>query len=416
MKKTLLILLSLILVKNVSAQRNEIYDRGIASLQVVAGQQWLSLPIIKLGSHGPNERINISFDDLTHTYHRYVYRIEHCEADWTVSDQLFSSDYIEGFQDGNTIDDIVESINTNTLYTHYSLQIPNEQCSLKMSGNYKLTVYDENDGDRPMFTACFMVIEPAMGVALDVTTNTDIDINKAHQQVSMQVNYGGINVTDPMSQIKTVIMQNRRWDNAKVNPRPQYIMPDGLKWEHNRDLIFQAGNEYHKYEILDVDHPSMGIDRIVWDGNDYQVYPYVCTPRPNYLYDEDANGAFYIRNSDNIENDISSEYVYVHYTLKTPQRFAGDIYVNGAWTNDLFTPEYLMTYDEINKCYTATIRQKQGYYSYQYVLVDDNGVSQAVPSEGSFYQTENKYQALVYYRGRGERTDRLVGYQEVQFK
>lgn len=416
MKKTLLILLSLILVKNVSAQRNEIYDRGIASLQVVAGQQWLSLPIIKLGSHGPNERINISFDDLTHTYHRYVYRIEHCEADWTVSDQLFSSDYIEGFQDGNTIDDIVESINTNTLYTHYSLQIPNEQCSLKMSGNYKLTVYDENDGDRPMFTACFMVIEPAMGVALDVTTNTDIDINKAHQQVSMQVNYGGINVTDPMSQIKTVIMQNRRWDNAKVNPRPQYIMPDGLKWEHNRDLIFQAGNEYHKYEILDVDHPSMGIDRIVWDGNDYQVYPYVCTPRPNYLYDEDANGAFYIRNSDNIENDISSEYVYVHYTLKTPQRFAGDIYVNGAWTNDQFTPEYLMTYDEINKCYTATIRQKQGYYSYQYVLVDVNGVSQAVPSEGSFYQTENKYQALVYYRGHGERTDRLVGYQEVQFK
>lgn len=416
MKKTLLILLSLILVKNVSAQRNEIYDRGIASLQVVAGQQWLSLPIIKLGSHGPNERINISFDDLTHTYHRYVYRIEHCEADWTVSDQLFSSDYIEGFQDGNTIDDIVESINTNTLYTHYSLQIPNEQCSLKMSGNYKLTVYDENDGNRPMFTACFMVIEPAMGVALDVTTNTDIDINKAHQQVSMQVNYGGINVTDPMSQIKTVIMQNRRWDNAKVNPRPQYIMPDGLKWEHNRDLIFQAGNEYHKYEILDVDHPSMGIDRIVWDGNDYQVYPYVCTPRPNYLYDEDANGAFYIRNSDNIENDISSEYVYVHYTLKTPQRFAGDIYVNGAWTNDQFTPEYLMTYDEINKCYTATIRQKQGYYSYQYVLVDVNGVSQAVPSEGSFYQTENKYQALVYYRGHGERTDRLVGYQEVQFK
>lgn len=416
MKKTLLILLSLILVKNVSAQRNEIYDRGIASLQVVAGQQWLSLPIIKLGSHGPNERINISFDDLTHTYHRYVYRIEHCEADWTVSDQLFSSDYIEGFQDGNTIDDIVESINTNTLYTHYSLQIPNEQCSLKMSGNYKLTVYDENDGDRPMFTACFMVIEPAMGVALDVTTNTDIDINKAHQQVSMQVNYGGINVTDPMSQIKTVIMQNRRWDNAKVNPRPQYIMPDGLKWEHNRDLIFQAGNEYHKYEILDVDHPSMGIDRIVWDGNDYQVYPYVCTPRPNYLYDEDANGAFYIRNSNNIENDISSEYVYVHYTLKTPQRFAGDIYVNGAWTNDQFTPEYLMTYDEINKCYTATIRQKQGYYSYQYVLVDDNGVSQAVPSEGSFYQTENKYQALVYYRGHVERTDRLVGYQEVQFK
>lgn len=416
MKKTLLYLILFFFPFTATAQRNEIYDRGIASLQVVAGQQWLELPIIKLGSYSPEERINISFDDLTHTYHRYVYKIEHCEADWTVSDQIFSSDFIEGFQDGNTIDDIVESINTNTLYTHYSLQIPNENCALKMSGNYKLTVYDENDNNRPVLTACFMVVEPVMNVAFGVTTNTDIDINKSHQQVTMTVNYGGMTVTDPASQIKTVVMQNRRWDNAKINPRPQYFMPDGLKWEHCRDLIFQAGNEYRKYEILDVDHPTMGIDRIVWDGDNYHAYPYVCTPRPNYLYDEDANGAFYIRNSDNIENDISSEYVYVHYTLKTPQRYNGDIYVNGAWTNDQLTSEYLMTYDDINKCYTATIMQKQGYYSYQFVMVDPDGTSQVVPSEGSFYETENKYQALVYFRGRGERTDRLVGYQEIQFK
>lgn len=416
MKKTLLYLISVLFSLNAMAQRNEIYDLGTASLQVVAGQQWLELPIIKLGSRSPEERINISFDDLTHTYHRYVYKIEHCEADWTVSDQLFSSDYIEGFQDGNTIDDIVESINTNTLYTHYSLQIPNENCVLKMSGNYKLTVYDENDGNRPVLTACFMVVEPIVGVVMDVTSNTDIDINKSHQQVTMQVNYGGITVTDPTSQIKTVVMQNRRWDNAKINPRPQYIMTDGLKWEHCRDLIFQAGNEYHKYEILDVDHPTLGIDRIVWDGNNYHAFPYACTPRLNYLYDEDANGAFYIRNSDNIENDISSEYVYVHYKLKTPQRYDGNIYVNGAWTNDQLTREYEMSYDEINKCYTATIMQKQGYYSYQFVLVDNDGTSQTVPSEGNFYETENKYQALIYYRGRGERTDRLIGYQEVQFK
>lgn len=416
MKKLLLTLISIIIFHSAVAQRNEIYDDGIASLQVVAGRQWLSLPIIKLGSHSPEERMNISFDDITHTYHRYVYKIEHCEADWTVSEQLFSSDYIDGFQNGNTIDDIDGSINTNTLYTHYSLQIPNEKCSLKISGNYRLTVYDENDNDRPMLTACFMVVEPIMGVALDVTTNTDIDINKEHQQISMQVNYGGMAVTDPSSQIKTIVMQNRRWDNARINPKPQYIMPDGLKWEHNRDLIFQAGNEYHKYEILDVDHPSMGIDHISWDGTNYQVFPYTCVPRPNYLYDEDANGAFYIRNSDNIENDISSEYVYVNYELAAPQRFAGDIYINGAWTNDQFTPEYMMEYDEIRKCYTARILQKQGYYSYQFVLVDANGVSRVVPSEGSFYQTENKYQALVYYRGRGERTDRLVGYQEIQFR
>ena len=193
-------------------------------------------------------------------------------------------------------------------------------------------------------------------------------------------------------------------------------LPDGLKWEHNRDLIFQAGNEYHKYEILDVAYPTMGIDRIVWDGNNYQVYPYTCEPRLNYLYDEDANGAFYIRNSDNIENDISSEYVYVNYVLRVPERLNGEVYINGMWTYDQFTPEYMMQYDELSKCYTAKLFQKQGYYSYQYVLIGEDGVSCVVPSEGNFYQTENKYQALVYYRGQGERTDRLLGYQQVQIK
>lgn len=416
MKKTLLALISAILPAASYAQNNEIYDKGIASLQVVAGQNWMSLPIIRLGSHSPNDRINISFDDLTHTYHRYTYKIEHCEADWTVSDQIFASDFINGFQEGNTIENSMESINTNVLYTHYKLTIPNEDCSLKMSGNYKLTVFDENDGNRPMFTACFMVLENAMGVQLDVTTNTDIDINKQHQQVSMQVNYGSVNVTDPSTQIKTVVMQNRRWDNARINPKPQYTMADGLRWEHNSDLIFQAGNEYHKYEILDVSHPTMGIDRIDWDGENYQVYPYACVPRPNYVYDEDANGAFYIRNSDNIENDIASEYVFVNYTLQVPERVDGDVYVNGAWTNDQLTPEYRMEYDDMNRCYTARILQKQGYYSYQFVMVGRDGVSRVVPSDGCFYQTENKYQALVYYRGTGERTDRLVGYQQVQIK
>lgn len=416
MKKTLLALISAILPAASYAQNNEIYNKGIASLQVVAGQNWMSLPIIRLGSHSPNDRINISFDDLTHTYHRYTYKIEHCEADWTVSDQIFASDFINGFQEGNTIENSMESINTNVLYTHYKLTIPNEDCSLKMSGNYKLTVFDENDDNRPMFTACFMVLENAMGVQLDVTTNTDIDINKQHQQVSMQVNYGSVNVTDPSTQIKTVVMQNRRWDNARINPKPQYTMADGLRWEHNSDLIFQAGNEYHKYEILDVSHPTMGIDRIDWDGENYQVYPYACVPRPNYVYDEDANGAFYIRNSDNIENDIASEYVFVNYTLQVPERIDGDVYVNGAWTNDQLAPEYRMEYDDMNRCYTARILQKQGYYSYQFVMVGRDGVSRVVPSDGCFYQTENKYQALVYYRGTGERTDRLVGYQQVQIK
>ena len=38
------------------------------------------------------------------------------------------------------IEDVEQSINTNHPYTHYHLAIPNADCQLTMSGNYRLTV------------------------------------------------------------------------------------------------------------------------------------------------------------------------------------------------------------------------------------------------------------------------------------
>lgn len=410
-KKQYLSILLLLFCGTISAQKNEIYSNNIASLQVVAGNDWLSPPVVKLNG----DVINIAFDALTHEYHRYTYGIQHCEADWTLSDGIFTSDYIDGYAEDNVIENVGESQLTNVLYSHYSLQIPNENCRITMSGNYKLTVYDEDEDHQPVFTACFMVVEPIMNVALNVSPNTDIDTNLSHQQVGMTVNYGSITVTNNNNQIKTVVMQNGRWDNAVFNSRPQYVMPNGLRWEHNRDYIFAAGNEYRKFEVLDVTHTTMGLELMRWDGHNYNAFVWADKPRPSYLYDEDANGSFYIRNSNNIDNDYISDYVLVHFTLKSSQ-ITDPIYVNGTWTNDQFTPEYKMEYDDADQCYKAVVRLKMGYYSYQYLILKPDGTTAFVPSEGSFYQTENKYQALIYYRAADDRTDRLVGYSQVQTK
>ena len=190
-------------------------------------------------------------------------------------------------------------------------------------------------------------------------------------------------------------------------------MADGLQWIHCRDLIFKAGNTYHKYEILDVTHPTMGIDKINWDGSSYEVYPFVDEPRKNYLTDEALNGGYIIRNSDNRDIDFTCEYVYVNYELKCPQPVEGDVYINGMWTYDQFLPQYRMTYDYQSQSYKARILQKQGYYSYQYLWMNNEGEIQLMPTEGNYFQTVNSYQALVYFRGMGERTDRLVGYASV---
>ena len=393
------------------SQRHELFSPDIASLQVVAGNRWLDIPVIQLGG---NEAIHIGFDDMTHEYRRYTYRIEHCEADWTVTEGLFTSDFVSGFAEGNTIDDIEESLNTNVLFTHYSLQIPNRRCRLTMSGNYRLTVLDENNDDEPVLSACFMVCDGAATVSLLATSNTDIDVNHRHQQVEMRVGFGNLKVVNPQEQIKTVVMQNGRWDNARINVRHQYTTMSGLEWNHNRDLIFTAGNEYRKFEVLDVDRPSMGIDRMRWDGEYVNAYLFVDEPRRNYVYDEDANGAFYIRNSDNYENDRLSDYVLVHYTLKCDAPVDGRVFLNGAWTYDRFEPEYELEYNEELRQYEAVVLQKLGYYSYQYLMVDRQGVVRTMPTEGDFYETENSYQALVYYRGQGDRADRLVGYQNIR--
>lgn len=397
-----------------TAQNNRIYDQNIASLQVMSGSNWLLPPVIKLGSNAMANHLSVSFDDLTHSYRRLTYTIEHCEADWKTSKELFTSDYLEGFSSGATIDDYQESINTNTLYTHYSLTIPNDHCRLKMSGNYRLNIFDEDNDMSPVLSACFMVVEPIVSLTISVSADTDIDVNKSHQQVSINAVYNGLQVTDPQSQIKLTVMQNGRTDNIVYNPQPLSYTQNNIAWNHNKDLIFPAGNEYRKFELLSLDHPTMGIEHIEWDGNDYHAYLHPAVPRQNYVYDEDADGSFYIRNSDNVENEIASDYAIIHFRYNCIQQKNGRIYVNGIWTNNQLQSPYELKYDPLEHFYHTAIRLKQGYYSYQYVLLDNDGRSWPMPAEGSFYQTENTYLALLYFRGHGERSDRLVGYEMIK--
>ena len=403
------ILFALLLLPLTIAAKSRIIDPQIKSLQVVVNKNWLSPAVMRLGS---NDVLNIGFDELSHDYHRYIYRVEHCEADWTPSTSLFESDWLEGFNN-NPIDDYDLSVNTTVAYTHYKFQIPNDRMRLRMSGNYRIRIYDEEEDKREVMTIDFCVTEQSMPLAMAITTNTDIDTNVSHQQVSLTLNYGVARVTDPANQLRVVVMQNGREDNWKVNPKPTILTGSGAEWQHSRELIFDAGNEYRKYEVLDVSHPTMGIDHIHWNGEDYEVYPFIDEPRPNYLYDEDANGSFFIRNSDNWQIETTCEYVWVIYRMKCPPLLDGQMVIDGWWTTDANPKSYEMEYDKNTGMYTARVLQKQGYYSYQYLWKQPDGSKRFAPSEGSFYQTENRYQVLVYYRGINDITWRLTAFRQL---
>jgi len=413
MKKILFLFLITFLPLVISGKSRILQD-NFKSLQVMVNQQWLSMPVMTLGS---SDELNVGFDELSHNYHRLIMHLEPCNPDWTPVEGIFESDWLEGFND-LPIEDYENSLNTTVLYTHYQLQIPNDQCRLRASGNYKLSVIDEDNDNQEVIVVEFRVVEPLMNVGLGITTNTDIDHNGRCQQVSMSVNYNDVRVTRHNEQIQTFVLQNCREDNMKTNIPPTQITPQGLRWEHSRSLIFDAGNEYHKFEVLDPSHATMGLERIYWDEEErhYHAFPILCEPRRNYIYDEDADGSFIIRNSDNIETDNTSDYVYIHYRLKPLRRYEHtSIIIDGYWTTEA-ADTYKMEYDESQQLYHATILQKLGYYNYQLLMLDADGLTHPLPEEGSFFQTENRYQAFVYFKGVGARSWQLLGYQEVVFK
>ena len=395
-----------------SRAASRVLSPRVKTLQTIAGNDFISPPVLTMGD---DEVITISFDEMSHDSHRLVYHIDHCEADWTVSNDLFESDFLEGFND-NTIDDYEFSLNTTHLYTHYEFEIPNDKCRLKLSGNYRVTVYDEDEDNEKLLEAEFMLLKPTMTLWMDVTTNTDIDANKTHQQLSFSLDYGGQRIINATEQIYTIVTINDRDDIKRINVKPDRQTTEGLEWAHNRDLIFEGGNEYHKFEMLDLSHPTMGVETIDWDGEHYNVYPFVAKPRSNYLYDEDVNGAYFIRNSDNVEIEYTCDYAYVHYKVEMPPLVGNDLIIQGRWTNEADKSQYKGIYSFEDNAYNFTILQKQGYYSYQFLGLRSDGSTFIPPTEGNFYQTENRYQIYVYFKPVGGRTWQLAAFRQLEFQ
>ena len=212
-------------------------------------------------------------------------------------------------------------------------------------------------------------------------------------------------------------MQNGRWDTHVEDLRPSLMQINKLIFNHNRALIFPAGNEYRKFEILDEYVPTLRVDHMEFDDACYLATLCVGERRINYLYDEEQNGRFLIRNGDNVENDTESDYFVTHFTLQMPQLAGGEVYLFGSLTNNRMEEEYKMTYNLIDHQYELAVPLKQGSYNYMYMFLPDEGeTGETRQCEGDFHQTENEYAVYVYHRPFGLRYDKLVGFKNISYK
>ena len=398
----------------------------IHTLQTTVNDDWLHDDVITLGT---DDWVTISFDHFTHDYRRFIYKIVHCNADWTPSN-LFEVDYMDGFNN-QPIEDYENSLNTTMLYTHYRLNLPNDDIQFKVSGNYRVEIFlDENDDENeensefriqnsgltPVATACFRVVEPRMGLNVSVTTNTDIDTNLSHQQVAFTLNYTPGEVMDPATEIKPYVYQNNRTDNMVSLVKPIYVSPGRLEYRHNRALIFPAGNEYRRFEVINMHYATQGVDEISYFAPYYHATLLPDAPRRNYSYDEDHDGRYFIRYNMALDTDTEADYLFVHFTLNMPRRTGGNFYLTGEFTYNDFDPTCQATYNDDAQAYEATLLLKQGAYDFMYLWVPEGSTAgQTGPAEGNFYEAENEYQVYIYHRPFGGRYDRLVAAQQVKF-
>lgn len=373
----------------------------INTLRAISNGDWERPQIIRLNS---DETIEFSFDEMSHQYHRFTYHITHCDAQWKPSD-LIESEYMNGFND-QPIENWENSLNTTFDYTHYSLTLPNDDVTLKLSGNYRLSISE--DGKEVAWFR-FMIVEDRHNLSATVDGNTDIDSHKSHQQVNMSVSLNGLNVTHPESEIYTVVMQNRRFDNAVLNPKPTYNAGNRLTYGHCRDLIFPAGNEFRRFEIVNMYDYFKNVDRVTFHDPYYHADLIEDTRHHAYTFDYDHNGRYLIRYNQASNSDTEADYLFVHFSLASEPMTGGKLYVSGHFNGGSLTSKYEMEYNSREKAYQATVLLKMGAYDYQYLWVpDDETAGQTEPAEGDWYETKNEYLILLYYRQRGSRYDRLI--------
>ena len=396
----------------ISAQWMICNNKRIHSMEVFVKEKKNNVAYITLGG---NDVLHFSFDDITKEYHRYVYTVEHCDYQWKKSTRIFDSDYLRGSIRRVPIDEYAESINTTVEYTHYSFTFPNEQLTIVYSGNYRIHVIDD-DSKEEVCSYCFSVLEPKASVDVTVTTDTDIDWNKSHQQLKVNLNVQSLNINDTQRELKMVVLQNGRWEKAVWNPQPDYNTPSDVRWEHSRELIFNAGNEFRKFEMTSVKTAMMGVDNIKWFRPFYHATLFTAEDQSNYIYNEDQNGKYYIRTSEYNDDETEADYIWVHFFLKHKPEPNGKLYVYGGLTNWCIIPDAEMKYNNESQLYECALLLKEGYYNYQYMYVP-TGQRLGDPSlvDGNYYQTENEYTILVYYTQRGSRYDRLVGYRQFRF-
>ncbi len=362
-----------------------------------------------------NDPLILEFDEVREEFVRYTVRFVRCEADWS-SSKLQNTEFLDDYNEFY-ITDYTQSFNTKTPYLHYRFALP----KLKISGNYLLQVFETDPETDLAFQKRFFIFEEKVVINSGQGMIAGTSQFLQQQNIDFTVDYQALNMPNPSTQFKVVLRQNNRWDNALQDLKPSvvdmaqkrlifnYLMPE---------RAFDGGNEFRMMDITNLDLLAFRVDSVASQKNYFEAFVEKDLIRQGWVYDRrynDLNGRYFVGAKNVHDAQTQADYMLVHFFLKSPEQIS-EVYLLGEMTNFELREEFKMTYKAAQKGYEVAVFLKQGIYNYLYALPDPTHPQKGITKEleGSFWQTRNEYDLLVYYRPFGSRTDLLVGYRRME--
>ena len=362
------------------------------------------IPFFKLG-----ESFQLQFDDLYSDEADYYYTITQYNYDWSAPTNLSKAEYLNGM-DNQRIITYENSFNTLQLYSHYRQVFPNKFNQITKSGNYLFTIL--NDENEIVFSRRVIIYEEEVNVGLLVRRSRDFEGLDGKQNIEMSINYGDKILQNPIQNVKVTLFQNGNWKTSISNLKPQYTLGSELIYRYNKETQFWGGNEGYTIDNKIIRATNNTIARVTSGDNIYNTYLYTNTPRKNqpYTYFPDINGNFFVQNANGSNSGIEADYSWVYFALDAPEFLEGNIYISGMFNNYSLTDDYKMEINKKTGLYEKALLIKQGFTNYQYILTNKKGAIDFENAiDGNYFQTENNYTAIVYYKGNNDRYDRVIG-------
>ncbi len=390
---------------------NKIYHPDIISMKVDNPGMNFSLPIIPLNS---SEYLTLTFDDVSDQSKYLKYTFIHCSYDWKPTENFHPIDFMSKFTEGD-IFDYESSATTMQFYTTYSLNFPNDDVGVNKSGNYILYVYEDDNGTyTPILTHRFCMVERLVSITANIQQSSNIATRYQDQEIAFQVETSNYRVNNANRNLKVVVAQNGRLDNAYVATTPSSLSADVLRYDRPNEIVFEGGTEFRIFNIRSLRSTMESISRHAFVDGQNHTFVNVDKERVHLAYEDrtDINGCYFIAADDGFSLQ-NADYTNVHFSLQCMPPKDVDLYIYGELTNWTLAPEYKLDYHPYRKQWEVSLYLKTGYYNYTYLAVP-KGKTEAtfMYTEGSHWQTENRYTFLAYYNGDGLQYDRIIGYMQ----